>query len=216
MTFRKSSYVPKVMIFSGAVALAMNAWMITDSSAAPEKKKDAGAAASSYEAEKAKAMANPYANDLGPDKIDVSSYPKQYQAGYAALQVKCAKCHTPARPLNSQFVELPGKDLNERKVKTDALKKSDPGLFKDKNVWQVEGDVWQRYVKRMMAKPGCEITKDEGKKIWEFLAYDSNQRKVGAKKSDWEKHRKGLLDQFKAKHPARYKELYETSSASSK
>ena len=78
----------------------------------------------------------------------------------------------------------------------------------------MEPDIWQRYVKRMMSKPGCEISKEEGKKIWEFLVYDSGQRKMGASKADWLKHRQGLLDQFKEKmkkdgRDARYKELYE-------
>ncbi len=36
---------------------------------------------------------------------------------------------------------------------------------------------WSRYVKRMMNKPGSGIGKSEGKKIYEFLAYDSSVRK---------------------------------------
>mgnify|MGYP001603171058 CR=1 FL=1 len=166
-----------------------------------------------FDAEKQKAMANPYANDFGPDKLDVSGYPKEHQEGYSLAVIKCAKCHSGSRLLNSQFVEPMGKDSVERGKKIDEWKKADPAMFKEKNVWQPEGDIWQRYVKRMMAKPGCEISKEEGKKIWNFLVYDSNQRKIGAKKVDWEKHRKKLLEDFKAKHPARYKELYETSSA---
>jgi hypothetical protein len=35
---------------------------------------------------------------------------------------------------------------------------------------------WERYVKRMMRKAGT-ITADEGKQIYEFLAYDSKTRK---------------------------------------
>lgn len=41
--------------------------------------------------------------DKGPDKIDVSSYPAPAQAGYKLLTSKCAKCHTPARPLNTMM-----------------------------------------------------------------------------------------------------------------
>ena len=36
---------------------------------------------------------------------------------------------------------------------------------------------WERYVKRMMRKPGSEISSAEGKQIFEFLAYDSKIRK---------------------------------------
>jgi len=38
-------------------------------------------------------------------------------------------------------------------------------------------DEWSRYVKRMMNKPGSGIGKSEGKKIYEFLTYDSSVRK---------------------------------------
>ncbi len=36
---------------------------------------------------------------------------------------------------------------------------------------------WSRYVKRMMHKPGSGIGSAEGKKIYEFLVYDSSVRK---------------------------------------
>ena len=165
------------------------------------------AAPSAADLEKEKAMKDPYANDLGPDKVDVSSYPKDIQEGYKALTVKCAKCHSAARPLNSQFVETAGKDEAERKKSLEALKKSDPDLFKDKAVWQVEDGIWQRYVKRMMAKPGCDISKDEGKKIWQFIAHDSRERKL-KKKAEWAAARQKMLADFKAKHAHRYEELY--------
>ena len=38
-------------------------------------------------------------------------------------------------------------------------------------------DEWSRYVKRMMHKPGSGINATEGKKIYEFLVYDSSVRK---------------------------------------
>jgi hypothetical protein len=41
--------------------------------------------------------------DKGPDKLDVSKYPPPIQAGYKLLSSKCAKCHTPARPLNTMM-----------------------------------------------------------------------------------------------------------------
>ena len=41
-------------------------------------------------------------------------------------------------------------------------------------------DEWSRYVKRMMHKPGSNITQASGKQIYEFLAYDSSVRKKAA------------------------------------
>jgi hypothetical protein len=36
---------------------------------------------------------------------------------------------------------------------------------------------WSRYIKRMMHKPGSGISSGDGKKIYEFLVYDSSIRK---------------------------------------
>jgi hypothetical protein len=38
-------------------------------------------------------------------------------------------------------------------------------------------DEWSRYIKRMMHKPGSGISNAEGKKIYEFVVYDSSIRK---------------------------------------
>ena len=167
------------------------------------------AAKSAAELEKEKAMKEPFANDLGPDKLDVAAYPKDAQEGYKLLQAKCTTCHTASRPLNSQFTETDGKDAGARDAAAAALLKSDADIAKNKHVWQVEGGIWQRYVKRMMNKPGCTVSKDDGKKIWAFLAHDSRVRKIGAKKGEWKAHREKLLADFKTKFPKRYEELYE-------
>lgn len=39
-------------------------------------------------------------------------------------------------------------------------------------------DEWKRYIKRMRRKPGSKIKKAQAKEIWEFLVYDSRQRKA--------------------------------------
>jgi hypothetical protein len=39
--------------------------------------------------------------DKGPDKINVTDYPAQQQAGYKLFSNKCAGCHTLARPINT-------------------------------------------------------------------------------------------------------------------
>lgn len=170
---------------------------------------EAAAGGGSYEAEKAKALANPYPNDFGPGTIDVSSYPPEMQATYKnLLSVKCARCHQSSRPLNSQFLEPYGKKEDKAK-KLAEWKASNPEIFGDKKVWQPETNIWERYVKRMMAKPGCNIQPAEGKKIWEFLTYDSEKRKTGANAQKWAEHRRKLVADFKAAHPARYKELFQ-------
>lgn len=152
------------------------------------------------EQEKAK---DPFANDFGPGQIDVSQYPADKQQGYKLLVEKCSKCHTANRPINSQFLELDEKEI-------ERLKKEEPDIFKDKYIFQIDSTMWKRYVKRMMNKPGCDIKSEEGKSIWQFLAYDSINRKLKNKK-EWINHRKKLLSEFKTKFPARYKELYEES-----
>ena len=38
-------------------------------------------------------------------------------------------------------------------------------------------DEWERYVKRMMRKPGSGISANDGKIIYDFMAFDSKTRK---------------------------------------
>jgi len=59
-------------------------------------------------------------------------------------------------------------------------------------------DEWSRYVKRMMHKPGSGISADDGKKIYDFLVYDSSVRK------------KAMVDSKLAKAPAAEKADAET------
>lgn len=174
-----------------------------------QEKKTGGKTAA--ELEKEKALRDPYPNDLGPEKLEdayLKTLSPDHLAGYKLLTQKCAKCHAPSRPLNSQFLEAPGKDEKERAANLAKWKKEHADFFKDKEIYQPEAGIWSRYVKRMMAKPGCDIAKDEGKKIWQFLAQDSLNRKTGAKAQAWKNHRGKLMKEFKTKHPARYKELF--------
>jgi hypothetical protein len=162
--------------------------------------------------EKQKALSNPYANDLGPDSLEgfpwvsTKDYPADVMAGYALLRSKCAQCHSAARPLNSQFVEPDGP--KEEKAARAQKMLAEPGVAGRPHVWQVEPDIWQRYVKRMMSKPGCGIQPDEGKKIWAFLCADSARRKTGKSAGAWKAHREKLLSDFKVQQPERHKELY--------
>jgi hypothetical protein len=170
----------------------------------------------SFEVEKAKALKYPFANDLGPASIDVSTYPEELQKTYRELLlVKCQRCHTASRPLNSQYVEPYGPKA-EQAGKVERWRREHPEMFQDSLVWKIEParnaspGVWQRYVLAMASKPGANIQPREAKRIWEFLTYDSEQRKTGAKAATWAAHRRQLLQQFKEQNPGRYRELYET------
>ncbi len=44
-----------------------------------------------------------YPADKGTDFIDVSEYPEEMQTLYAIFTRKCSRCHTIARPINSDF-----------------------------------------------------------------------------------------------------------------
>lgn len=41
--------------------------------------------------------------DSGPDTIDVSGYPADMQEGYKLFASRCSKCHSLARPINSDY-----------------------------------------------------------------------------------------------------------------
>lgn len=165
------------------------------------------------------ALSNPYPNDLGPATLSKSvldGYPKDIQEGYHlmlgdAAHPRCQTCHTAARPLNSRFVEPEGKDMDEREANVEKLKQEQPGLFGPKadGIWEVSADQWQRYVRRMLSKPGCDISVPDAKKIWAFLVYDGMHRKVGAHAAAWKAHREKLIARFKAKYPKRYEMLKE-------
>ena len=40
--------------------------------------------------------------DFGPEKIDVSKYPTEQQKNYKVFASRCSKCHTLARPINTE------------------------------------------------------------------------------------------------------------------
>jgi hypothetical protein len=145
-----------------------------------------------------------YPNDMGSAEIDVSAYPKEHRAAYRTFAFKCAACHTIARPINSQFLELTADEL--AKAKTD-----DPELFKDAKITFAEEMIWNRYVKRMMTKAGCPVKKEDGRPIWEFLVYDSKVRKMGENGKEFRKMRAKLLSEFKEHHPDGYARLFTTA-----
>ncbi len=44
-------------------------------------------------------------SDLGPDTVDVSSYPAESRNGYEAYARLCSRCHTLARSINAPYVD---------------------------------------------------------------------------------------------------------------
>ncbi|MBI4376563.1 MAG: hypothetical protein HY549_08950 [Elusimicrobia bacterium] len=156
--------------------------------------------------ESSTAVSDLYPNDMGPAEVDVSGYPKPIREGYKLMAFKCAACHTAARPINSQFLELSAEE-------EAAFKKENPDIHKDTRLVHIEDKIWNRYVKRMMAKPGCPVKGDDGKKIWEFLVYDSKARKTGANAKSWAAHRRKLLHEFAEHHPEAYKKLFGSAPA---
>jgi hypothetical protein len=161
--------------------------------------------------QKALALASPYPNDLGPASLPESvlkTYPPNVREGYKYMLHDCAECHTPSRPLNSRFVEPDGGISDaKQQASLDQMKKDQPELFKNPAVWEVSVKVWNRYVKRMMMKPGAKIPVQQAKAIWEFLEYDGVHRKTGKNAAAWKAHREKLVKEFAAKYPKRYQTL---------
>ncbi len=65
-------------------------------------------------------------------------------------------------------------------------------------------DEWSRYIKRMMHKPGSGISSADGKKIYDFLVYDSSVRKKAMLDDKLSK----LSAQEKADAEAKLKEVH--------
>ena len=49
------------------------------------------------------ATAKTFPADRGLNFIDVSAYPSEMQENYKLFERKCSRCHTLARPINSEF-----------------------------------------------------------------------------------------------------------------
>ena len=93
-----------------------------------------------------------YYYDLGPDEIDVSSYPQRQKDQYALFAKTCSQCHTLARAINSPHV--------------------------GRGAWEI---YVLRMRLRSQFKGGTAITRKEAKAILNFLAYDAKVRKVSGK-----------------------------------
>lgn len=91
--------------------------------------------------------------DLGPEEIDVSSYPEKQRENFAVFAKTCSQCHTLARPINVPIVE--------------------------KKDWDRYINRMHQRAKVRKAK----IPKQEVAAILDFLIYDSQVRKADGKAS---------------------------------
>ncbi len=129
-----------------------------------------------------------YANDLGPDTIDVSSYPEEIQKKYALFLAKCSVCHSPARAINSELT--------------------------DSKEWARYIKIMQL---RPPCCNFCPVLSHaEAKAIWEFLVYDSRIRKTGPHAAEWAQHRAQLLQDYKTRYPKQFLERYGPSKLKTK
>ncbi len=149
-----------------------------------------------------------FANDIGPSEIDVSDYPARMQAIYREKFLPlCSVCHGAARAVNAEFLEMDESSLS-------GLRRDHPGLLSDPQVLRADKDVWKRYIKRMKMRPPCcgacpVMTQEDSKDVWEFLVYDSIQRKTGPRAGEWQKRRRELLEEFARRYPQKYKHRYQ-------
>ena len=142
-----------------------------------------------------------YPNDAGAAEVDISGYPADIQADYRVFARRCTMCHTIARPLNSQFLQLTPAEQTAAKAK-------EPQIFNDAKIWKIGDSIWTDYVRKMQSKPGAIIRASEFDKIVGFLVYDSKARKTGASASSWQAQRQKLLDDFKKSNPQVYEKLF--------
>ncbi len=91
--------------------------------------------------------------DLGPETVDVTSYPQAQQENYQLFLAKCSVCHSPARALNS-------------KITTEEDWEHFVSLMHGRLLSRGMGPVWKPL---------------EGRRIIDFLAYDSQIRKADHK-----------------------------------
>ncbi|MFI5362794.1 MAG: hypothetical protein ACHQ49_12550 [Elusimicrobiota bacterium] len=104
--------------------------------------------------------------DLGPDSVDVSSYPKVQQDNYAVFASVCSRCHTLARPINAPIVS--------------------------REDWR---RFISRMHIRSKVQSDKTFTKEQAKAVVDFLAYDSHERKV-LRKADFDAETQRLVKLF--------------------
>lgn len=87
-------------------------------------------------------------SDLGPETVDVSSYPAARRADYEVFLRVCSRCHTPARALNAPYVNRAWWEFYMARMR-----------------------VRSRF-------QGEALSKKDMRSVLDFLEHDSNERKV--------------------------------------
>ncbi len=87
-------------------------------------------------------------SDLGPDTVDVSTYPSDIKRDYTVYAQACARCHTLARSINAPYVNRAWWEFYVASMRVRAKLHGEP------------------------------LTKQEVRSILDFLEYDSKNRKV--------------------------------------
>ncbi len=109
-----------------------------------------------------------FAADSGPDKIDVSEYPKEMQKAYKIANRKCSKCHTFARPVNCDFVlEHEWRDyvLKMKKKKRSGVRKKDVKVISDFFIFDSKirkKELYEKNLKAFHKKEEKASKKDDG------------------------------------------------------
>ena len=93
-----------------------------------------------------------YYSDLGPEAVDVSSYPAKLQYDYVVFSRVCSQCHSLARAINAPAV--------------------------DRQFWEFYLARMRLY-SRFQHQP---VSADETRAILDFLEYDTSVRKIGGRK----------------------------------
>lgn len=87
-------------------------------------------------------------SDLGPDTVDVSSYPPARRRDYEVFLRVCSRCHTPARAINAPYVNRAWWEFYMARMR-----------------------VRSRF-------QGEALAKKDLRAVLDFLEHDSNERKV--------------------------------------
>ncbi|MDD5304516.1 MAG: hypothetical protein PHS14_15575 [Elusimicrobia bacterium] len=87
-------------------------------------------------------------SDLGPDTVDISSYPPEIRRDYAVYARICASCHTLARSINSPYV--------------------------GRSWWEF----YIASMRMRAHFHGRPLSKEDIGSVLDFLEYDANERKV--------------------------------------
>ncbi|MBI2385537.1 MAG: hypothetical protein HYV14_05945 [Elusimicrobia bacterium] len=87
-------------------------------------------------------------SDLGPDSVDVSSYPPERRRDYEAYARLCSRCHTLARSINAPYAERAWWEFYLASMRMRAHFHGEP------------------------------LSKDDTRAVLDFLEYDSRERKL--------------------------------------